>query len=55
MHDLSLNMIADLFVTVRGFSYASEWIEHYKQTHKKSTQCSKSLRKCLYTDKTTYM
>ena len=50
VHNHLLKMIIDLFVTVRGFSYASEWMEHYKQAHKKCTQCSKSLRKRLYTD-----
>ena len=38
VHDDLLKMIVDLFVTIRGFSYASAWIEHYKQTLKKSTQ-----------------
>ena len=50
VHDHLMKMITDLFVTIRGFSYASEWMEHYKQAHKKCTQCSKSLRKRLYTD-----
>ena len=50
VHDHLLKMIVELFVTIRGFSYASAWIEHYKQWKKKSTQRSKSLRKELYTD-----
>ena len=50
VHEHLLRMIADLFVTVRGFSYANAWIELYKQVEKKSTQRSKSLRKKLYTD-----
>ena len=50
VHDHLLNMIVELFVTIRGFSYASAWMEHYKQLKKKSTQRSKSLRKELYTD-----
>ena len=51
VHDNLLKMIAELFLTIRGFSYASAWVEQYKQTHKKSTQRSKGLRKRLYTDK----
>jgi len=35
----------ELFVTIRGFSYASAWLEKYKQKNKKGTQKSKSLRK----------
>lgn len=31
VHDCILKMIIQLFVTVRGFAYASSWIEHYKQ------------------------
>lgn len=50
VHDHLLRMIKELFVTMRGFSYTSEWMEHYKQAHKKCTQRSKSLRKRLYTD-----
>ena len=50
VHNHLLQMIVELFVTVRGFAYASSWIEHYKQSVKKSTQRSKSLRKELYTD-----
>ena len=45
VHNYLLRMIVNLFVTVRGFSYASSWIEHHKQSLKKSTQRSKSLRK----------
>ena len=46
-----LRMIVELYVTIRGFSYANGWIEQYKQTHKRSTQQSKGLRKKLYTNK----
>ena len=49
LHNLLLRWIADLYLTIRGFSYASAWIELYKQAKKKSTQRSKSLRK-VYTD-----
>ena len=51
VHDNVLRRIAELYLTIRGFSYASAWVEEYKQTHKKSTQRSKGLRKRLYTDK----
>ena len=50
IHDVLLRMIAELYITIRGFSFASGWIEHYKQEQKKSTQRSKSLRRKLYTD-----
>ena len=50
VHEQLLKMIIELFLTIRGFSYASAWMEHYKQALKKSTQRSKSLRKELYTD-----
>ena len=46
-----LRMIVELYVTIRGFSYANGWIEQYKQTHKRSTQRSKGLCKNLYTNK----
>ena len=50
VYDHLLKITTDLFVTIRGFSYASEWME--KQARKKCTQSSKSLHKCLYTDST---
>ena len=50
VHNLLLRLIADLYLTIRGFSYASARMEHYKQAKKKSTQRSKSLRKKLCTD-----
>ena len=50
LQDLLLRMIAKLYLTIRGFSYASAWLEHYKQTKKKSIERSKSLRRDLYTD-----
>ena len=51
IHEIVLRMITELYITIRGFSYASAWIEQYKQTQKRSTQRSKSLRKQLYTNK----
>ena len=41
------NMIVDLWVTMRGFSYTSTWMEHHKIETKKSVQKSKGLRKNL--------
>ena len=49
--DLSNSLLVELYVTIRGFSYANGWIEQYKQTHKWSTQRSKGLRKKLYANK----
>lgn len=46
--DVLLNKIVELFLTVRGFSLAGVWMERYKQAAKKSTQCSKSLRRELH-------
>ncbi len=47
--DTLLRMIADLFVTIRGFSFAGAYIELYKQSTKKSLQRSKALRTKLET------
>lgn len=47
-HNLLLNKIVELFLTVRGFSLAGVWMEKYKQLSKKSTQRSKSLRREVY-------
>ena len=42
-----LRMVADLWMTVRGFSFVSAWIEKFKALNKKTTQKSKGLRKTL--------
>ena len=42
-----LPMIAKLWVTIRGFSYASAWMENYKHINKKSVQKTKGVRKHL--------
>ena len=42
-----LDMIMEVWVTMRGFSYAGAFIEQYKQKNKKCTQKSKGLRKTL--------
>ena len=52
IHDMLLNMIVELYVTMRGFSYASMWMEKFKKSFKKSTQRSKSLRRDLYENNT---
>lgn len=43
-----LDMIIDLWITVRGFAFVSGWIEQYKQSKKKSLQKSKGLRSGLF-------
>lgn len=42
-----LEMIVDEWVKIRGFSYASAWIEQYKIAQKKTLQKSKGIRKQL--------
>ena len=51
-HDALLKMIVELYVTIRGFSKAKAWLEKYKQSTKRSTQRTKSLRRELYDDTT---
>ena len=46
-----LEMIVDLWVTIRGFSFAGAWVELYKQKTKKTLQRSMGLRKGLYNEK----
>ena len=48
VHNVLLKMIVELYVTMRGFSYASMWMEKYKKSSKKPTQRSNSLRRDLY-------
>jgi hypothetical protein len=38
-----LDGIVELWVTIRGFSFASAWVKKYKQESKKSLQRSKGL------------
>ena len=45
--DALLPLIAEQWVTVRGFSFASSWMEKFKQSNKKSIQKSKGTRKQL--------
>lgn len=42
-----LRMIVELWITVRGFSFTSAFMEAYKQKNRKTTQKSKGLRKNL--------
>jgi len=48
IHDALLEKITELYVNVRGFSYASGWIEKHKQRTKQATQRSKSLRRDVH-------
>ena len=45
-----LDMLVSLWVTIRGFSFASAFIEMYKQEKKKALQRSKALRKDIRPD-----
>ena len=47
-HETLLYMIVELYLTIRGYSYASAWMEKFKQFTKTATQRSKSLRRDLY-------
>ena len=42
-----LSMIVDQWITIRGFSYTSNWMEKYKEATKKKVQKSKGIRKVL--------
>ena len=43
-----LGMIVHLWITVRGYSFTSAWLEMYKQSKKKALQKSKALRKDIH-------
>ena len=47
-----LDMIVTLWVTIRGFSGASGWLEKYKQMNKTTVQKSKGVRKQLVSTST---
>ena len=49
--ELLLKMIIEMWITIRGFSFAKCYMELYKQREKKITQRSKGLRKELFTSK----
>ena len=40
-------MIINLWITIRGFSFAGSWLEMHKQSNKKTVQKSKGIRKHL--------
>ena len=42
--DALLHMLVDHWVTIRGYSFASSYVERYKQKQKKTVQKSKGLR-----------
>ena len=44
-----LKMIVELWITIRGFSFCSAWVEQYKQSTKKTIQRSKALCRELHT------
>jgi len=48
VHEVLLKKIVELYITIRGFSYASGWMEKFKKVTKQSTQRSKSLRRDLH-------
>ena len=48
---LLIKMLVDHWITIRGFSFASAFMERHKQEHKKSLQKSKGIRKALYEKK----
>ena len=43
-----LEKIVQVYVTVRGFAFATSWLEMYKQSTKKNIQKKKALRKELH-------
>ena len=45
--DLEQAMMVDLWVTMRGFSFMSAWVEQYKTHCKKTVQKPKGIRKHL--------
>ena len=47
--DTSLAMIIKMWITIRGFSFAKNIMEMYKQETKKGTEKAKSLRSTLST------
>ena len=46
-----LHKIAELYITIRGFSFASSCVELYKKSSKKALQKGKGIRKELFTSK----
>ena len=48
VHEALFQKVVELFVTVRGFSLASAWLEKFKQKTKKPTKKTKSLRRDIH-------
>ena len=46
-----LKIMADLYIIIRGYSFATSCIEIYKQSMHKGLRRSKGLRKELFTSK----
>ena len=44
-----LKMMVELYVTIRGFSFATSCVEIYKQSTKKTLQKGKGIRKEVFT------
>ena len=49
-HEVLPAKIVQELLTISGFAKAGEWMEKFKQTTKKSTQCARSLQNelCSY-------
>jgi len=43
MSEALLELLVDLFLTIRGFSYASAWVEKYKTASAKTLQKSRGI------------
>jgi len=50
-----LKMIADLWIAIRRFSFASGWMEQYKQLHHKQLPKSKALCSDLCSKRSYYL
>ena len=48
VHQMLLEMIVELYIMMRVFSYASGWMEKFKKSTKQSTQRLKSLCRDLH-------
>ena len=45
--EVLIHIVIELWITIRGFSYVSAWMEKYKASQKKTVQKSKGVRKQL--------
>ena len=46
-----LQMIVKLYITIRGFSFASSCVQLFKKANKRTLQKGKEIRKELFTSK----